>query len=433
MIAQRQVATQGFGARAAAGDYANDPNLVPRNMKIASIDEETLDPTIQDKLKTLNSAKQKAVESEDFDKAKGLKEVIDKLKLAGAQLVQLETQKKQAIENEDFDSAKVLKYEIDRLRSMAMTLDTDRVILTPIKQTRGGARSKLMSMAYQAPEADGDDFRRNTQNNSKYLDEDQRSMDPETQAHEEFKDDGQVSQAYLNNRSFRLEQDGYDDRKSAAQNNLRFTGNNEELVVPAHNLKKPIDFNTVGDQDFGLGGGSNQDEELKIQNIATSQRPIADAILPFIGEETTLLMFARQWQNREKGITQFMARVGDILSKEGDPANTAIVQVISECLKDKVQQITLKSFALVDSYISALQRAKNVNPKTEVSNTEKMLAQLLDKLADPKFKDKAEQLYLKFLTVDSIDGTFLISYLVKSSSFLNKKLAASSKHIVPRL
>jgi hypothetical protein len=38
-----------------------------------------------------------------------------------------------AIDNEDFDSAKVLKYEIDRLRSMAMTLDTDRVLLTPIR------------------------------------------------------------------------------------------------------------------------------------------------------------------------------------------------------------------------------------------------------------------------------------------------------------
>lgn len=38
-----------------------------------------------------------------------------------------------AIDNEDFDSAKVLKYEIDRLRSLSMALDTDRVILTPIR------------------------------------------------------------------------------------------------------------------------------------------------------------------------------------------------------------------------------------------------------------------------------------------------------------
>jgi hypothetical protein len=40
-----------------------------------------------------------------------------------------------AVDNEDFDAAKVLKYEIDRLRAMAMTLDTDRALLTPIRST----------------------------------------------------------------------------------------------------------------------------------------------------------------------------------------------------------------------------------------------------------------------------------------------------------
>jgi hypothetical protein len=41
-----------------------------------------------------------------------------------------------AIENEDFDSAKILKFEIDRLRNAAMSLDTERVILTPIRSSR---------------------------------------------------------------------------------------------------------------------------------------------------------------------------------------------------------------------------------------------------------------------------------------------------------
>ena len=81
----------------------------------------------------LNQAKIEAVEEENFDKAKILKDAIDKLKMAGFQLTQLEAQKKLAIENEDFDSAKVLKFEIERLRNMAMNLDTDRVILAPIQ------------------------------------------------------------------------------------------------------------------------------------------------------------------------------------------------------------------------------------------------------------------------------------------------------------
>jgi len=44
----------------------------------------------------------------------------------------MENQKKAAIENEDFDSAKILKYEIDKLRQIAMNIDNERAVLTPI-------------------------------------------------------------------------------------------------------------------------------------------------------------------------------------------------------------------------------------------------------------------------------------------------------------
>lgn len=44
------------------GDFQTDPNLMPRNMKLTSVNDEGLDPTIQDKLRTLVSAKTKAVE-----------------------------------------------------------------------------------------------------------------------------------------------------------------------------------------------------------------------------------------------------------------------------------------------------------------------------------------------------------------------------------
>lgn len=107
---------------------------MPRNLKIAGVNADELDSVVQDKIRVLQGAKAKAVEEEDFDRAKHLKDAIDKLMLAGSSLVQLENQKKLAIENEDFDSAKVLKFEIERLRNLAMTLDTDRVILAPIQQ-----------------------------------------------------------------------------------------------------------------------------------------------------------------------------------------------------------------------------------------------------------------------------------------------------------
>ncbi|CAM6088000.1 unnamed protein product [Calypogeia fissa] len=57
-----------------------------------------------------------AVQEEDYDEAKRLKTLIDKLKGLGEQIKQLELQKRAAIEAEDYDTAKICKAEIDMLR-----------------------------------------------------------------------------------------------------------------------------------------------------------------------------------------------------------------------------------------------------------------------------------------------------------------------------
>jgi centrosomal protein CEP104 len=66
---------------------SNPAQLMPRNLKIAGVNEEELDASVQEKIRVLSEAKIKAVDEEDFDKAKYLKDAIDKLKLAGSQLV----------------------------------------------------------------------------------------------------------------------------------------------------------------------------------------------------------------------------------------------------------------------------------------------------------------------------------------------------------
>ena len=62
-----------------------------------------------------------------------------------------------------------------------------------------------------------------------------------------------------------------------------------------------------------------------------------------------------------------------------------------------------------------------------------MLIQLLDRLADPKFSAKAEHCYFDLFPVEQYDGMFLLSFLLKTSSYVNKNMATSVKHMVPRL
>ena len=93
----------------------------------------------------------------------------------------------------------------------------------------------------------------------------------------------------------------------------------EDSIVPALGMKKPIDFNTVGDEELPSSSNavesvSASQEELKLSNIPTTQRPIADALVPLLGEEVACLVFARAWANREKGITSVIEKMDSILS-----------------------------------------------------------------------------------------------------------------------
>lgn len=56
---------------------------------------------------------------EDFDEAKRLKVVIERIRAISTHLGQLEDRKRAAIANEDFDAAKLIKAEIERLKRAA--------------------------------------------------------------------------------------------------------------------------------------------------------------------------------------------------------------------------------------------------------------------------------------------------------------------------
>ena len=89
-------------------------------------------------------------------------------------------------------------------------------------------------------------------------------------------------------------------------------------------------------------------------------------------------------------------QLDEVLSKDGGDSHNTVLQVMTESLKDKVQQVATKAFILVDTYITCLQKHKQINHKSDMSNTEKMLVQLLDRLADSKFRTRAEGCFLQF-------------------------------------
>lgn len=79
----------------------------------------------------LVAKKNQAVAVEDFDSAMDLKEISDKLKLIGSDLIMLEARKTEAIQGEDFETAKALKIQIARLKELVDNLDPENPFAPP--------------------------------------------------------------------------------------------------------------------------------------------------------------------------------------------------------------------------------------------------------------------------------------------------------------
>ena len=79
---------------------------IPRNLKMVSMEHKEFDSVILEKIEKLEKEKGEALAQEDFDQCKQIKQVIDRLKIVGNQLISMNQEKEMAIKNEDYEVAK---------------------------------------------------------------------------------------------------------------------------------------------------------------------------------------------------------------------------------------------------------------------------------------------------------------------------------------
>ena len=75
------------------------------------------DPITAATIRKVNQHKEDAVNREEYELAKRLKNLETHLKAQGAQLAKLESEKRLAVQQEDYDRAQVIKHEIGRIRA----------------------------------------------------------------------------------------------------------------------------------------------------------------------------------------------------------------------------------------------------------------------------------------------------------------------------
>jgi centrosomal protein CEP104 len=109
-------------------NYKHNELYLKESLKEYDLKEYELDDISQEKLKIMKTQQEEAIKIEDYDEAKRLKKLIDRIKFIGRKIHELEVQKKIFINNEDYDNAKIIKLEIDRLKSNLKNVDKNIAI-----------------------------------------------------------------------------------------------------------------------------------------------------------------------------------------------------------------------------------------------------------------------------------------------------------------
>ena len=139
-------------------------------------------------------------------------------------------------------------------------------------------------------------------------------------------------------------------------------------------------------------------------------------------------MYSSKWKMREQGVSEFIsgmeAAMDQAVQEQSSAAqnepltpeqrcNQALIVNMNEVLTDKVQQIVKKTVAMIETYQGILDKHKQINPKWDSSNFEKLLVNFLDKLADAKSAVSVQKAYGGFFSTTQLECVYLINFLFR--------------------
>ena len=365
------------------------------------------DPVTSDRLKQMIAAKERAVENEDFDEAKKLREAIERLKSVGQQLLHLEERKRIAIVNEDYDSAKVIKMEIDRLRSAVVPPTENNYFSRPFSGnqqplglgrpfSRPGPGQYAPPPQVVSPTVEYDSFPKSNKND-----------------------------LYSKNT------DSYAPKSNPFMNKPPVSYDEQVITTVLHG-KAPGQIYEEDDDDGVPKGSSNSPEPLGPQ-----QNKFAEPFIHILGEDICKRIFSKTWNFREEGLGQMQSELtrgsSSELFGEFDPSDiyTGVLGAVKYTSGDKIAQVSLKSMSLLGVLLKTLPPSRNSLRGDASEYIQASLSSLLDKIGDnnARVRETAEQTYLMLAKSEIIGAGPAVQTILRP----NKEKSASQKHNLGRL
>lgn len=359
------------------------------------------DSATSERLRALQAAKQKAIDNEDFEEAKHLKDAIERLKSVGVNLLQLEERKRIAVQNEDFESAKIIKMEIDRLRN---------AVAPPMPGVSGPNIFAPVQASSHRPFSGGPQplgvgsrpiSRRQPGQRDPYAD------DPRADIY-----------APKNAQIF-------DDPRDRA------IPHDEQVIPTMAHGKAPGQVLGDDPQEPGEYDPRNPDE------FTAQNAKLADPLIGVLGEDICRRLFSKAWQMREEALmkikVQLEAGSGSELfgGVERTQVMTAVLGAIRYTILDKVSQVSMRSMEVIQTLFDWVGPARAQARGEAQEHIHNILQGLLEKIGDNavKVRGLTEVAFLTMCRSDIVGCGPAVQLILKPGG----AKASSIKHTIGRL
>ena len=407
------------------GGKKRNNNLMLENSLRRDIKDEDLANICGDKLYKLKELMDFNIKNENYLECKQLKSKIDKVRLYGRKIYDLEAQKKVAVNNEDFDKAMELKDLAEKMKNNLNLLENNLSnkfnnadIFDIDNQIVGNNNLNNISLV---PITNN-----NTINDSGMINE--IINDNLMSQFEQFNNNNNNNQSLFNN-SNKLNSINNSYNNKSPIKNIDSILNYDETILPSV-------LNRLNNKQENKPDELDTTEKGELEPISSPGLLLEfNIITNVIKEEGMRKIFSKQILWKKEGLNILIENLSKILEyKEENEKKNIINIAITQIMKLSMILIEEKHPLIVNLTLEIIKKLfdyikyKNINLKIDSKVTESLLIKLKQKLGDvnAKVRDNAVKLYCFMLTLNFCDYNNLISELLEEE-FMHYELKTIMK------
>ena len=389
------------------GKNRNNNLIIQNSLRKDNIRDEDLKIICGDKLDKLKELMNQNIKTENYEECKQLKSKIEKIRLYGRKIYDLESQKKIAVNNEDFDKAMELRDLVEKMKNNLELMDNDK--------TSKFNNSDLFDINSQIV---GNNNMNNMNNLNNLNNLNNISLVP-NYGNNTINDSGIINESINDNLISQFDQSN--------SNNIKFNTNNnsiqkkQETIINHDDMVLPAVLKRINNEPENNQDEYGSVEKGELEQISPKLLKDFNLICNVIKEEGMRKLFSKQILWKEEGLNDLIKNIANILEYKDENDKNIINKIITQIMKlsmilieDKHPSIIIKTLEVLKKLFEFL-KEHHTKLNVEANTTDSILFRIKQRLGDvnPKVRAKAVSLYCYMLTLNFCDYDNLISELLE--------------------